>query len=411
MGIRTRIIIDFDGTLTAEERQATRLGGRSLDTLADILAPATGQERDHLRQSLETAYRAARREILAHSELGGWEVSGLLASYGDEGAFILNTSAIQLLLASLLRRHPAAVDALEAALPAREYGLVEDTSNYLFHRHTAEFPPLFRPEAREVLVALLEREDCEPVVLTNSLGDKVERLLATLDLPHPLRILGDTRQYEMVEDRSPRSTPTRTAGPVPPWQPLAVERRRRAPDRPAPPGLLPGARRGRAGRGVPRRGGRHAVAPGGAAHGHGHPILPPPHAVHARLGPTRGGPPPLRPRPRPPPRSPRRRGLCVATRPQQQDQVRRRSTLDLHAAACYDGHSQVARPPRPSAAHHLCPFRAPRGSEPHARLVPSRSTTSSRDERRWLARQVSPCPLRPERRPRPRRDGALGPVW
>jgi hypothetical protein len=220
MGIRTRIIIDFDGTLTAEERQATRLGGRSLDTLADILAPATGQERDHLRQSLETAYRAARREILAHSELGGWEVSGLLASYGDEGAFILNTSAIQLLLASLLRRHPAAVDALEAALPAREYGLVEDTSNYLFHRHTAEFPPLFRPEAREVLVALLEREDCEPVVLTNSLGDKVERLLATLDLPRPLRILGDTRQYEMVEDWEPPVDANAYSGPGPaPWQP------------------------------------------------------------------------------------------------------------------------------------------------------------------------------------------------
>jgi hypothetical protein len=203
MGVETRIIIDFDGTLTAEERQATRLGERSLDTLADLLAPATGQRRDQLRQTLQTAYWAARREVLAHSESGGWEVSGLRASYGDEGAFILNTSAIQILLTNLLREHPAAADALEAALPPREYGLVEDTSNYLFHRHTAEFPPLFRPDAREVLVALLERPACEPVVLTNSLGDKVERLLATLDLPRPLRILGDTRQYEMVEDWQP----------------------------------------------------------------------------------------------------------------------------------------------------------------------------------------------------------------
>jgi len=35
------------------------------------------------------------------------------------------------------------------------------------------------------------------VVLTNSLGDKVDRLLGALDLAGPVAVLGDTRQYDM----------------------------------------------------------------------------------------------------------------------------------------------------------------------------------------------------------------------
>lgn len=213
MGIRQRVIIDFDGTLTAEEEQAAGLGARSLETLADILSPADGRPAAVLRRALEDAYRAARRRILGDPARYGWEVGGLWASYGDEGAFILNTTTIQTMLADLLAAHPAYAEALDAALPHREYDLVADTSNYLFHRHTAEFPPLFRPEARGVLVALLERPCCDPVILTNSLGDKVTRLLGTLDLPRPIRVLGDTRQYEM----DARWTPPVDVGGPEPW--------------------------------------------------------------------------------------------------------------------------------------------------------------------------------------------------
>ena len=52
----------------------------------------------------------------------------------------------------------------------------------MLSRHTAELPPAFRPGAREVLGTLVKDPGRTPIVLTNSLGDKVQRLLATLSL-------------------------------------------------------------------------------------------------------------------------------------------------------------------------------------------------------------------------------------
>ena len=49
---------------------------------------------------------------------------------------------------------------------------------------------------------LLEEPDVEPLVVSSSLGDKVERNLARLDVG-PLRVLGDTRQYEIDPDWHP----------------------------------------------------------------------------------------------------------------------------------------------------------------------------------------------------------------
>jgi hypothetical protein len=48
-----------------------------------------------------------------------------------------------------------------------------------------------------VLLSLLHHADRSPVVLTNSLGDKVRRLLSTLALDGEVAVLGDTRQYDM----------------------------------------------------------------------------------------------------------------------------------------------------------------------------------------------------------------------
>ena len=195
-----KIVIDFDGTLTAEEEQAGPLAERSLDTLASELL-------DLPRAALAATYQDTRERLLAAPHRYWWDVNGLVASYCDEGAFILNTTTLQTMLGDLLAEEPDLARRLRAALPHAEYGVVADTTNYLFHRHTAEFPPLFRPGAREVLDALLVRSDWQPMVLTNSLGDKVARLLGTLDLPRALPILGDTRQYEMVADWVPPFLP------------------------------------------------------------------------------------------------------------------------------------------------------------------------------------------------------------
>jgi hypothetical protein len=184
-----KIIIDFDGTLTAEEKQVKPLAEKSLDTLANEIVRAP-------RAELAAAYKSTRARLLQAPHRYWWEVNGLIASYCNEGAFILNTTTLQVMLSE----SEAYLQAVTAAFPDAEYDPVVDCTNYLFHRHTAELPPVFRPGAGDVLVSLARHLDREPVILTNSLGDKVHRHLATLTLESEVAVLGDTRQYEMDPD-------------------------------------------------------------------------------------------------------------------------------------------------------------------------------------------------------------------
>jgi hypothetical protein len=181
-----KVIIDFDGTLTAEEQQARALAEKSLETLAKEIVGAP-------REELSRAYDATEERLLEHPHRYWWEVNGLVASYCDEGAFILNTTTLQV----MLQENEAYLQAVTAAFPETEYDPVADCTNYLFHRHTAELAPVFRPAAGEVLTTLTEHPDRNPVILTNSLGEKVRRHLATLELREPVYVLGDTRQYAM----------------------------------------------------------------------------------------------------------------------------------------------------------------------------------------------------------------------
>jgi hypothetical protein len=181
-----RVIIDFDGTLTAEETQVRQLAEKSLHTLAEEIIGVPCEE-------LAKEYEAVQARLLDAPHCYWWEVNGLIASYCDEGAFILNTTTLQV----MLRGNRVYADAVRATFPEAEYDPVVDCTNYLFHRHTAELAPAFRPAARAVLVGLIEHPRLEPVVLTNSLGDKVRRYLAELALPARVDVLGDTRQYEM----------------------------------------------------------------------------------------------------------------------------------------------------------------------------------------------------------------------
>jgi hypothetical protein len=182
-----KVIIDFDGTLTAEEDQVEPLAAHSLDTLADEIVKAP-------RPQLAADYASTRARLLAEPHLYWWEVNGLKASYCDEGAFILNTTTMQV----MLRSNPSYTRAVASAFPESEYEPVVDCVNHLFHRHTAELPPAFRPEAGQVLARLLAHPRQMPIILTNSLGDKVQRLLSTIDLDRHVSVLGDTRQYDMA---------------------------------------------------------------------------------------------------------------------------------------------------------------------------------------------------------------------
>jgi hypothetical protein len=181
-----KVIIDFDGTLTAEEAQVASLAEKSLDTLANEIVGAP-------RGQLAADYETTRARLLSAPHRYWWEVNGLIASYCDEGAFILNTTTLQVMLGE----NPTYARAVAVAFSQAEYDPVVDCTNYLFHRHTAELPPHFRPAARDVLAGLIEHPGRTPVVLTNSLGDKVRRHLETLALEGEVAVLGDTRQYEM----------------------------------------------------------------------------------------------------------------------------------------------------------------------------------------------------------------------
>ncbi len=189
MAQHLKIIIDWDGTLTAEETQVAALAEKSLDTLAREIIGAP-------REMLAADYQATRARLLRAPYRYWWEVNGLVASYCNEGAFILNTTTLQVMLGE----NPAYAQAVAAAFPQAEYDPVMDCINYLFHRHTAEIPPRFRPAARDVLLALARHPNRTPIILTNSLGDKVNRHLGALALGEKITVLGDTRQYDMDAD-------------------------------------------------------------------------------------------------------------------------------------------------------------------------------------------------------------------
>lgn len=181
-----KIILDYDGTLTAEEEQVEELAERSIGTLSkDILKVPLSQVRED--------YSRTRAKIMAAPHKYWWEVNGAIAAYGDEGAFITNTTTIQV----MLRRNPSYSEAVARQFPEPEYDPIMDCSNYLFHQNTFDLEPRFRPAAKAVLSELAAAADLETLVLSSSKGDKVRKNLRAIGFAE-MRVLGDTRQYEMV---------------------------------------------------------------------------------------------------------------------------------------------------------------------------------------------------------------------
>jgi len=97
----------------------------------------------------------------------------------------------------MLAENPTYAEAVATRFPDAEYDPVAACTNHLFHTHTAPLEVAFRPATPRVLRRLIAWSEVAPLVLTNSLGDKVNRNLARLNLP-PIRVLGDTRQYELA---------------------------------------------------------------------------------------------------------------------------------------------------------------------------------------------------------------------
>jgi hypothetical protein len=180
-----KVILDYDGTLTAEEDQVQELAEKSISTLSqEILEVPRAEVRD-------TYYRT-RAMLLAEPHKYWWEVNGGIASYGDEGAFITNTTTIQ----TMLRLNTSYAHAVEQHFGDVEYDPIVDCSNYLFHKHTFDLEPHFREPTERVLGHLVAHPLLEPIILSSSKGDKVRKNLRILGF-EDIRVLGDTRQYEI----------------------------------------------------------------------------------------------------------------------------------------------------------------------------------------------------------------------
>lgn len=180
-----KVILDYDGTLTAEEEQVAELAERSVITLSrEILKAPLSQVRHD--------YHRTRAMVLAEPDKFRWEVRGGIASYGDEGAFITNTTTIQ----TMLRLNPSYAQVIEEHFPDVEYDPIMDCSNYLFHKHTFDLEPHFREAAERVVRELISHPRLEPIILSSSKGEKVRKNLRILGFEE-IRVLGDTRQYEI----------------------------------------------------------------------------------------------------------------------------------------------------------------------------------------------------------------------
>jgi len=180
-----KVILDYDGTLTAEEEQVAELAERSIGSLSrEILKAPLSQVRDD--------YYRTRAMLLAEPHKFWWEVNGGIASYCDEGAFIMNTTTIQ----TMLRMNPAYTEAVGDFFPKFEYDPIVDCTNYLFHKHTFDLEPHFREATEYVLGKLMAHSRLEPIILSSSKGDKVRKNMRPLGFEE-VRVLGDTRQYEI----------------------------------------------------------------------------------------------------------------------------------------------------------------------------------------------------------------------
>jgi hypothetical protein len=178
-----KVILDYDGTLTAEEEQVGELAEKSVATLSREILMVPLSE-------VQEAYSRTREMILAEPHKYWWEVNGGIAAYADEGAFITNTTTIQI----LLRLNPAYAEVVGRVFSDVEYDPIMDCSNYLFHKNTFDLKPHFRQAAEAVLAELVDSPGVEPLVLSSSKGDKVTKNLRTIGFGE-MRVLGDTRQY------------------------------------------------------------------------------------------------------------------------------------------------------------------------------------------------------------------------
>lgn len=192
---QVKVILDFDGTLTDEVRQAEELAVTAKQMLAEEILEAELEE-------IEAAYEEIREEILSKPHKYHWEVNGLPATYAYEGAYLLNTSILQ----NMIKSKPKFVKRVQKLFPANRLDSITQCSNHLFHTCTMQVHPHFLEGARELLIWMIDHDYINPVILSNSETRKIGKNLELIEIgekgsehgfDYEIEILGDTRQYHM----------------------------------------------------------------------------------------------------------------------------------------------------------------------------------------------------------------------
>jgi len=193
---KIKVIIDFDGTLTQEEKQVNQLAELAFDTLSKEILKIP-------REKVSKDYQNTKQKILAKPYKYTWKVNGISACYSNEGAFVLNTVTIQ----EMLSKNKFYKKCVGNFFDKLDYDPITECTNYLFHKNSALLKPIFRDRVKKTLIKMIQHPRIQPIVMTNSKTDKVRKNLETIGITqkctkvckfkYEIDILGDTRQYHM----------------------------------------------------------------------------------------------------------------------------------------------------------------------------------------------------------------------
>ncbi len=169
------IILDFDGTFTEVDKEAQPFVATYKRATAELLG-----------RSIDDAWTAAEQRILAQPDSYGWEYEGSIVAPSHADPYIFTTATAQLVFDTL----GVLADRDERAQAMQQ----------LFQTSYPQALVVFRPEAREVVEAILDAGTCVYVV-TNSSGAAVSGKIDSL-APRgreKLTIHGDAKKYVLCD--------------------------------------------------------------------------------------------------------------------------------------------------------------------------------------------------------------------
>ncbi len=165
------VVLDLDGTFTDLAEEAPSFQAAFPRLVADLVG-----------KDLGAAWAEAERQVHALSPELGWTVEGKVVAPADADPYILASCAAQLLF--------------DRFLLLADPGLRSDVTSALYRRAYQHTGAAFRPDAKVVLEALLDRVPHVRFV-TNAAEDAAQRKLASL-APRGLERLGvrgDARKF------------------------------------------------------------------------------------------------------------------------------------------------------------------------------------------------------------------------